>query len=146
MKDYLLAIYNIEEQNKVARISGIAHLLGVTSSSVNGMVKVLAKRKLVVYEKYGFVNLTEEGRHTASQLKSKNAIIKKFFVKYLGIEEQTADRDAQKIRNILSDDSFNKLKHFIYFLENRADHRDINCAKEVEIFNKHSKQQMASKT
>lgn len=146
MKDYLLVIYNIEQERKVARISGIAHVLGLTSSSVNGMVKVLAKRKLVVYEKYGFVNLTEEGRQVAASLKAKKDLLRKFLVKYLGVDQKTALADAAGLKHSLSQVTFNKFQDYIYFLENRTDHRDIDCAQEVELFNQHSKQKLASKT
>lgn len=134
MKDYLVGIYNIEEEKPVARIGEIAAALGVKGPSAHMMVKTLAERGLVVYEKYGYINLTEEGRQTAKQLKNKNDIIKKFFIKYLGIDKQTATEDANKAKNVLSSKTFNELKKFIYFLENRTDHQDINCPQEVKTF------------
>lgn len=134
MKDYLVGISNIEEEKPVARIGEIAAALGVKGPSAHMMVKMLAERNLVVYEKYGYINLTEEGKQIAKQLKSKNDLLKKFFIKYLGIDEQTAATDARKIKNVLSNKTFAELKKFIYFLENRTDHRDINYPQEVEIF------------
>jgi len=54
----------------------------------------------------------------------------------LGVDEKTAIDDACRIKNALSDNTFAKLKKFIYFLENRADHMNIDCPQEVEEFSK----------
>jgi DtxR family transcriptional regulator, Mn-dependent transcriptional regulator len=134
MKDYLVGISDIEEKKPVARVGEIADVLGVKSPSAHVMVKMLAERKLVKYEKYGYVNLTEKGEEIANQLKLTNDLIKKFLVKYPGIDEKTATEDAQKVRNVLSHDTFIKLKKYLYFLENRPDHKDINIPEEVDKF------------
>ena len=136
MKDYLVGISKIEEQKPVARIGEIATILGVKGSSAHVMVKTLAKSNMVRYEKYGYVTLTEEGREIAEELINKNNIIRNFLIRYLGIDEKTAIDDANKIKNTLSKETFAKLKKFIYFLENRPDHKDINCPQEVEAFSK----------
>jgi len=54
MEDYLEAISFIEEEKEVARVGEIARALEVKSSSVNAMIKTLAKRNLVKHEKYGY--------------------------------------------------------------------------------------------
>jgi DtxR family Mn-dependent transcriptional regulator len=100
------------------------------------MVKMLASRELVTYEKYGYVTLTEKGRKIADQLRNKNDVIKNFLIKYLGVDEKTAIDDAYRIKNTLSDNTFAKLKKFIYFLENRPDQQNINYPQEVEGFSK----------
>lgn len=58
MKDYLVGISEIEEKKPVARVGEIADILGVKGPSAHVMVKMLAERKLVKYEKYGYINLT----------------------------------------------------------------------------------------
>ena len=136
MKDYLVGISEIEEKKPVARVGEIADILGVKGPSAHVMVKMLAERKLVKYEKYGYINLTEKGQEIANDLKLKNDLIKKFFIRYLGIDEKTATEDAQKVRNVLSYDTFIKLKKYLYFLENRPDHKDLNIPEEVENFSK----------
>jgi DtxR family transcriptional regulator, Mn-dependent transcriptional regulator len=134
MKDYLVGISEIEEKKPVARMGEIADVLGVKGPSAHVMVKMLAERKLVKYEKYGYVNLTEEGIEIADQLKLTNDLIKNFFVKFLGIDEKTATEDARRVRNVLSYGTFVKLKKYLYFLENRADHRETNIPEEVDKF------------
>jgi len=136
MKDYLAGISEIEDKKPVARVGEIAAVLGVKGPTAHVMVKMLASRNLVTYEKYGYIILTEKGRKIANQLRNKNNVIKNFLIKYLGVDEKAAIDDARRMKNALSDNTFAKLKKFLYFLENRADHMNINCPKEVEKFSK----------
>jgi DtxR family transcriptional regulator, Mn-dependent transcriptional regulator len=84
MKDYLTGISEIEDKKPVARVGEIAAVLGVKGPSAHTMVKMLASRKLVTYEKYGYITLTEKGRKIADQLRNKNNAIKNFFYKIFG--------------------------------------------------------------
>jgi DtxR family Mn-dependent transcriptional regulator len=136
MKDYLTGISEIEDKKPVVRVGEIAAVLGVKGPSAHVMVKMLASRELVTYEKYGYVTLTEKGRKIADQLRNKNDVIKNFLIKYVGVDEKTAIDDAYRIKNTLSDNTFAKLKKFIYFLENRPDQQNINYPQEVEGFSK----------
>jgi DtxR family transcriptional regulator, Mn-dependent transcriptional regulator len=136
MKDYLTGISEIEDKKPVARVGEIAAVLGVKGPTAHIMVKTLASRKVVTYEKYGYITLTEKGRKIANHLRNKNNTIKNFLIKYLGVDEKTAIDDAYRIKNTLSDSTFAKLKKFLYFLENRTDHKNINCPQEVEEFSK----------
>jgi DtxR family transcriptional regulator, Mn-dependent transcriptional regulator len=136
MKDYLAGISEIEDKKPVARVGEIAAVLGVKGPTAHVMVKMLASRNLVTYEKYGYITLTEKGRKIAEQLRNKNNAIKNFLIKYLGVDEKAAIEDACRMKNALSDNTFTKLKKFIYFLENRPDHMKINCPQEVEEFSK----------
>jgi DtxR family transcriptional regulator, Mn-dependent transcriptional regulator len=131
MEDYLVGISIIEDKKTVVRIGEIAKLLGVKSSSAHVMVKMLANRKLLIYEKYGYVNLTETGKKMADQLRAKNNLINKFLVKYLGVDKKTAAIDSCGLEHYFSQETFVKLKKFISFLENRADHRNLDIPKEV---------------
>jgi len=134
MKDYLVGIFHIEEKKPVARVGEIAAILGVKGPSAHVMVKMLAGRQLVKHEKYGYINLTDKGREIAVQLKNKDNTIKNFFIKYLGIDEKTATEDAHKVKNVLSNETFSRIKNFIFFLENRPDHKEINIPEEVNKF------------
>jgi len=80
MKDYLVGIFYIEEKKPVARLGEIAAALRVRGPSAHIMVKMLADRQLVTYEKYGYINLTDKGREIAEQLKNKDNTIKYFLI------------------------------------------------------------------
>jgi DtxR family transcriptional regulator, Mn-dependent transcriptional regulator len=131
MKDYLVGISEIEVKKQVARMGEIADILGVKGPSAYVMIKMLAERKLVKYEKSSYVNSTKKGREIADQLKLTNDLIKKYYVEYLGIDKETASKDAQRVRKVLSYSTTIKLKKYVDFLENRTNRKDINIGEEV---------------
>ena len=134
MKDYLVCISEIEEKNLVARVGEIANGLGVKNSSVHVMVKTLADRGMLRYKKHSYIVLTTKGREIALHLRSKADTIRNFLIKHLGVDEETAAADANKIKNSLSDNTFKKLTNLIYFLENDLAHIKVNCPQEVGDF------------
>ena len=87
MEDYLEAISFIEEKREVARVGEIAKDLGVNSSSVNVMMKMLTERGLIKHEKYGYIKLTKAGREIAEQIKARHRLLNNFLIKYLGVNQ-----------------------------------------------------------
>jgi DtxR family transcriptional regulator, Mn-dependent transcriptional regulator len=134
MEDYLEAISFIEEKKEVARVGEIAKDLGVKSSSVNVMVKMLEKRGLVKHEKYGYIKLTKSGREIAEQVKARHHFLNNFLIKYLGVNHETAAVDACGLEHSLSAETFTQFKKFISFLEKDKNYRNISIRKEIEEF------------
>ncbi len=132
MEDYLETISFIEEKKEVARVGEIAEDLGVKSSSVNVMLKMLSGKGLLKHEKYGYIKLTESGREIAGQIKAKHHFLKKFLEKYLGVPQQTAEVDACGLEHSLSKETFTQFKKFVSFLEKDKKHRYLNIHKRVE--------------
>ena len=64
---YLKAIWHIREKGDEVKISTIAKRLNVRQPSVVQMLKKLAERELVIYNKAG-VTLTESGNNVASSM------------------------------------------------------------------------------
>ncbi|MBW2643899.1 MAG: metal-dependent transcriptional regulator, partial [Deltaproteobacteria bacterium] len=62
MEDYLEAIFNLDREKRVVRVRDIAKRLGVRMPTVTSMLKTLSKRELVDYEKYEYLELTDNGR------------------------------------------------------------------------------------
>lgn len=136
MEDYLESISFIEEKREVARVGEIADDLGVKSSSVNVMMKMLAERGLVKHEKYGYIKLTKAGREIAEQVKTRHRFLNMFLVKYLGVPQKIAAIDACGLEHSLSTETFTQFKKFISFLENDQGHRHIDIRKGIEEFSK----------
>jgi Mn-dependent DtxR family transcriptional regulator len=68
------------------------------------------------------------------EIRRENNLINIFLTKYLEVDEETASTDAYDLKRSLSYSTFAKLKKFIYFLENRADHRNSSYPEEIEKF------------
>jgi DtxR family transcriptional regulator, Mn-dependent transcriptional regulator len=134
MEDYLETISFIEEKKEVARVGEIADGLGVKSSSVNVMLKILSGKGLLKHEKYGYIKLTEAGREIAEQVKARHHFLNKFLVKYLGVSPDVAAIDACGLEHSLSKETFTQFKKFVSFLEKDNDHQNINIHKRIEEY------------
>ncbi|MBU7042319.1 MAG: metal-dependent transcriptional regulator [Theionarchaea archaeon] len=116
-EDYLEAILNITERKGYARIKDIAHELGITPPSVTEMVSKLDKKKLVLYEKYGGVRLTEKGRDIASTVKRRHETFNKF-LKIILVPTEIAEKDACILEHHLNSKTIKQFSQFLQFIEN----------------------------
>jgi DtxR family transcriptional regulator, Mn-dependent transcriptional regulator len=140
-EDYVEAIGELEEQLKVVRVKKIAEALDVKMSSVSSALALLAKKKLVNYEKYDYVELTEEGRKIAGFLRRRHAVLKKFLTEVLAVEEESADRDSCGMEHHVSKNTINNLVKFIEYIDSNPVRRRLDLesfksylAKETLIF------------
>jgi len=113
-QDYLRAIYILSNSEKEVRVTDIAEYLKITKASVNNGIKTLKNNELVNYEPYGHIELTEAGKTEATKILEATDIVKMFLTDLLGIDNDKAEDEANKIKTILSDDSLNKLAKFTY--------------------------------
>ena len=114
-EDYLKAIYIISEERGFARSMEIAEKLDVKPASVTDMLKKLQIKGLVKYEKYRGILLTKKGREIGKKLMRKWEILKNFF-KIFGVEEENAEKIADRVEHYLVDESFSKIEKFVEFI------------------------------
>ncbi len=117
LEDYLEAILIIVLKEKVARVRNIAQFLNVRTASVIGALKVLSEKGLVVHERYGYVELTPQGRRVANEVYGKHKTLVKFFHGILGIDLKAATEDACKIEHFIHRKSLERINKFIEFIE-----------------------------
>ena len=81
-ENYLKAIYKLREQSDT-RIStnSIASLVTTAPASVTDMLKKLALKKLIRYERYKGLYLTEKGRAIGVKIIRKHRLLELFLVK-----------------------------------------------------------------
>lgn len=121
MEDYLEAIAVLEERDKVARVRDIGLLMKVKTPSVTAALDTLSKNGLVIHERYGYVELTEEGERLAGEVQKRHDILLRFLREILGIDPRIAAEDACKIEHSISQETFEKLTKFIEFVETCPD-------------------------
>ncbi len=114
---YLKTIYQIEQKKKAARVTDIAHELGVINSSVTGALRTLSNRGLINYAPYDIVTLTDDGEQLARDILEKYTTLRQFFIKVLGMDEQTAEADACQMEHRVSATLFNRLSRFVQYYE-----------------------------
>ncbi|NMA66622.1 MAG: DtxR family transcriptional regulator [Clostridiaceae bacterium] len=78
MEDYLEMIYRYSLDQDYIRINQLAEKLNVRASSATRMVQKLGELKLLKYEKYGIITLTEKGKEMGKFLLDRHITIEAF--------------------------------------------------------------------
>jgi DtxR family Mn-dependent transcriptional regulator len=117
MEDYLEAIYHLCQEEGVARVKTIADRLEVTNPSVVGAVRSLKQKKLVRQEPYGYIRLTQQGEEIAGAVTHRHEVLTSFLVNILGLDPQTASRDACRIEHAVSIETVKRLRAVAAFIE-----------------------------
>ncbi len=60
MEDYMETISLLSSRNRVVRVKDIAKTLKITMPSVTAALNKLREKDLIYYEKYGFIELTDQ--------------------------------------------------------------------------------------
>ncbi len=115
VEDYLEVVYELIQRKGYARPSDIAERLEVKSASVTGMLRRLHGMGLISYERYRGLNLTSEGERLAKSVQQRHSTILKF-LRILGIEEKTAQMDAEGIEHHVHKVTLNRIERFVNFV------------------------------
>lgn len=115
VEDYLRTVYEIIEQKGYARIKDISRELGVRPSSVVEMMRKLHDRGFVVYEKYGGITLTSQGREVAETVEMTHDTFKKFLEVIL-VPEDVAAKDAHVLEHRLDSKTILQFTRFVEFI------------------------------
>jgi DtxR family Mn-dependent transcriptional regulator len=117
MEDYLETILHLVAGKRVARVRDIAAGLMVHKSSVTGALRALAERKLIEYEPYGFVTLTEEGARLARDVAVRHEALRGFFVRVLRVDQDLAESAACRMEHALPPAILRRLTGLSAFLQ-----------------------------
>lgn len=114
-EDYLRVIYEIVGRKGFARIKDIAKELEVKPPTVVEMMKKLATRRFVAYEKYGGVTLTSRGREVAKLIERRHETFRKF-LEILLVPEDIALKDAHILEHALDTETVMQFSRFVDFI------------------------------
>lgn len=113
-ENYLKAIYKINERDgKSANTNAISAAMNTTAASVTDMLKRLADKKFINYEKYKGVTLTTEGERTANTLVRKHRMWEVFLCDKLGYSWDECHDLAEQLEHIQSPDLIDRLDTFL---------------------------------
>ena len=118
MEDYLEAIALLRMQGKPVRVTEISKALGVKKPSVTSALRKLSRAGLVEHEKYGRVQLTQEGERIAQDIYRRHEVLRRFLVEILNVDPEIAAEDACKMEHSLSPTSLERLAKFEEFVLN----------------------------
>ena len=123
-EEYLKTMYILKTQGKDLRVTDIANQMNISKPSVNKAIKVLKENKLISYETYGKIELTEQGEDLAKKILEAYDIVYVFLKDVLGLEKKDATLEAEKIKLTMADSTLNSLAKYVHKVLNL---NDLNC-------------------
>ena len=112
MEDYLEVIYELVEQKGYATTVDISTYLNVSAPSVTKMTQRLDETGYLKYEKYRGIRLTDEGVRIAQNIRNRHGLLAEFF-KMIGVDEESANSDAEGIEHHLHPETIKRLEDFM---------------------------------
>lgn len=109
---YLETILLLSKKLQVVRSLDIATDLGFSKPSVSRAMGLLKKAELIAIDPKGYITLTAEGEKIAVRIYERHTILTEMLVN-LGVDRETAIKDACKIEHDISDQSFEAIKAYI---------------------------------
>lgn len=115
-ENYLKVIYHLSVVSpRGVNTNAIAGMIESKASSVTDMVKKLAEKELVLYQKYQGVTLTEKGLLAAKMIVRKHRLWEVFLVEKLDFTWDEVHDVAEELEHIKSEKLINKLDAFLGF-------------------------------
>ena len=110
-EDYLEIIADLLNSKGEARIVDIANKLGIAQATANKTIQRLQNQGYVKKEPYRSIFLTLKGQKLASMSKKRHIIVLTFLKKH-GIDNKTAEADAEGIEHHVSQKTLKKMELF----------------------------------
>lgn len=132
LEEYLKTMYVLKKQNGNIRVTDVANKMKCTKPSVNKAINNLKEEKLVNYETYGTIELTEKGEDLARKILEAYDIVYVFLKEVLNLDSESTQSEAEKIKSSITDDTINKLAKYVHQvlgLSNLNCNYDINQEK-----------------
>lgn len=103
-EDYVELIADLIAGNGEARLADLAEHVGVTSATAAKVVQRLQRLGLVQSRPYRSIFLTEQGQAVADSSRARHRVVQDF-LRALGIDDMTAEADAEGIEHHVSADT-----------------------------------------
>ena len=117
IEDYLKSIHELEHELEGERVStsALADRLSVSSASVTGMLKKLAEGepRLVDYQRYAGVRLTEAGEKIAREVLRHHRLIEAYLIEALGYSWDEVHEEADQLEHVISESLEARIAEFL---------------------------------
>lgn len=114
-ENYLKALFHLSVENPEVSVLDLSKRLDIKMPTVNSMVKKLASKELVTYEKYKPLRLTEEGRRSAGLIIRKHRLVEMFLVEKMGFGWDEVHEVAEQLEHIRSPKLFQKIDEILNY-------------------------------
>lgn len=109
VENYLKALLALADDSGKVSASDLGRSLGVSTPSVNSMVRKLSERGLVNYVKYQPLELTPAGRKAAALVIRKHRLTEMFLVEKMGFGWEEVHTIAEQIEHVESPAFFTRM-------------------------------------
>ena len=103
-EDYVEMISDLIAETGEARTVDLAARFGVTSPTVNAIIRRLQREDLVETKPYRSIFLTEAGRALAESSRARHQIVRDFLIT-IGVPQSIAEEDAEGVEHHVSQET-----------------------------------------
>jgi DtxR family Mn-dependent transcriptional regulator len=116
-ENYLKALLHLTfiSDKEQAGTNEIAAYLGVKPATANDMLKRLKEKKMIKYEKYGKISLSDKGRMLATEVLRKHRLWETFLYEKLEFTWDEVHEVAEQLEHIQSHKLVDKLDKFLNY-------------------------------
>ncbi|MDC3063379.1 manganese-binding transcriptional regulator MntR [Alphaproteobacteria bacterium] len=111
-EDYTEMIAELIKDTGEARVVDLAERFGVTSPTVNSIIRRLVRDGFVESKPYRSIFLTDKGKKLAEFCKKRHEIVFKFLIS-LGVNLEIAKNDAEGIEHHVSPETLKVFEKFV---------------------------------
>jgi Mn-dependent DtxR family transcriptional regulator len=119
-EDHLERIQELIEQKGYARVADLAASLKLSTSAVSNMVRRLAQRGYVNYERYRGFTLTSTGQQVAQHVKARHETLTEF-LELVGLDAETVNREVEGIEHHLRPETLAVFAQLVSFWRENPD-------------------------
>lgn len=109
---YLETIYVLAQSGNPVRSIDIANELDYSRPSISVAMKNLRKKGYIEMESGGHITLTENGKDIAESMYERHILISDWLI-LLGVDKNTAAKDACRMEHSMSAESFSAIRKHI---------------------------------
>lgn len=114
-ENYLKALFNLASDSGEVNVNDLSKNLGIKMPTVTSMMKKLAAKKLVHYESYKPLRLTEKGKKEAGLIIRKHRLTEMFLTEKMGFGWEEVHEIAEQIEHIQAPEFFEKMDAMLNF-------------------------------
>ena len=115
---YLESILVLSKKNPNVRAIDISEYMGFSKPSVSRALGLLKNDGFVTSTENGYLVLTDKGRAIAEKIYERHTELTNFLT-LIGVDKDTASKDACKIEHVISDESFSAIKKQAKLLQDK---------------------------
>src|SRR5580658_989636 len=114
-ENYLKALFNLANNDGEVNVNELSKQLDIKMPTVTSMMKKLAEKKLVHYESYKPLRLTEKGKREAALIVRKHRLTEMYLVEKMGFGWEEVHDIAEQVEHVQSAAFFDKIDELLGF-------------------------------